>query len=164
MARRYALIQEDRLQCVAVCCSVLQCVAVWQCLAVPCNVKLCGAMRGSGLKCVRVGSGAWQWVAVRGRKIDTLQFKRMTCSALHYCISVLHYCNSVLHYCNSARALHHTTGRYALVEEDCLYTRKITATHHRNTLDDRSALLQHTRCLHHTTATHSMMPHTTATH
>jgi len=66
VARRYALIQEDRLQCVAVCCSVLQC------LAVPCNVKLCGAMRGSGLKCVRVGSGAWQWVAVRGRKIDTL--------------------------------------------------------------------------------------------
>ena len=58
------------LQCVAVCCSVVQCGAVWcsvlQCVAVCCSVLQCGAVWCSVLQCVAVCCSVLQCVAVCG--------------------------------------------------------------------------------------------------
>jgi len=58
------------LQCVAICCSALQCVAAWvccsgwQCDSVWCSVLQWGAVCCSGWQCVAVCCSMLQWVAV----------------------------------------------------------------------------------------------------
>ena len=65
MSRECVIPHSRVLQCVAVCCSVLQCVAVLlQCVAVCYSVLQCVAVRCSVLQCVAVCYSVLQCVAV----------------------------------------------------------------------------------------------------
>ena len=89
------------MQCVAVWCSVLQCDAVWcsvlQCVAVCCSVLQCVAVCCSVLQCVAVWCSVLQCVAVCCSALQCVAIYTVCCRMTQYlqgdavCCSVLQY-------------------------------------------------------------------------
>jgi len=87
------------LQCITVCCSVLQCVAVYysvlQCIPVCCSVLQCVAVYYSVLQCITVRRSVFQCVAVYSSVLQciTVCCSVLQCHIMLQCASVWHASN-----------------------------------------------------------------------
>jgi len=155
-----------RTRGVAVCCSVLQCVAVvLQCVAVCCSVLQCAAVCCSILQCVDV-----QYVAVR-RPGDKMQRELALLQCVAVCYSVLQciavcccvlpcaaVCCSVLQcvavYCNALQCV-------AMCCSVSLWRKDTKRTSVQHTLQQK---LQHTHAMHCSLPQHTCSGGSSLTH
>jgi len=127
---RYSNVPPGNLMCVAVCCSVLQCVQEARYIYVPPGVLLCVAVRcsvltESALQCGAVCCSMLQCVAVFEVLFlgpltydirNTLQHTATHCNTLQHTAT---HCNTLQHTATHCNTLHHTTSHY-IVRNACV--------------------------------------------